>query len=98
MCSRSKYKELHDLRGHSLAFSSQKSVSSAMIVLGTLKKMGFNSSFFSNLQETGKDKFQLESVICKTVNNQINDSNTLLFNFRNYFFTRKTSYFTDFYN
>ena len=50
---RQKYKELHDIRGHSLAFSSQKSPSSAMMVLGTLKKMGFNSSFFSNLQETG---------------------------------------------
>ena len=39
-----------------MAFSSQKSPSSAMMVLGTLKRMGFNSSFFSNLQETGMIK------------------------------------------
>lgn len=78
--TKSKYKELHDLRGHSLAFSSQKSVSSAMIVLGTLKKMGFNSSFFSNLQETGSHLASIQSVLDNRVTAAAVDSN-VLFNY-----------------
>lgn len=75
-----KYKDLHDIRGHSLAFSSQKSPSSAMMVLGTLKKMGFNSSFFSNLQETGSHIASIESLLDHRVTAAAVDSN-VLFNY-----------------
>jgi len=51
-CFRSKYKELHDLRGHSLGFSSPKSLSGSVSVLDQLKKLGFDASFFGNHYES----------------------------------------------
>ena len=50
---RTKYKELHDLRGHSFGFSSSKSISASISMLEQLKKMGVDASFFGSLYESG---------------------------------------------
>lgn len=51
---RKKYKQLEDLKGCKYAFNSKDSVSGYILPLLELKKKGYNSSFFSNMLESGK--------------------------------------------
>lgn len=58
----SKYKELHDLRGHTLAYSSPSDLTSLALV-EHLKKQGFDASFFRDRITAGSHLAAIESVV-----------------------------------
>ncbi|XP_052228447.1 uncharacterized protein LOC127842769 isoform X2 [Dreissena polymorpha] len=75
-----KYKDMHDLRGHSLGFAGSKSISSCLAVLDYLKKQGFDVSFFGSTFECGSHIGLINSVLANRVDVASVDSNAL-FNF-----------------
>lgn len=62
---RNRVKEFLDLRGCKYAYASENSISSARQVLLTLKQMGENASFFSDIQASGNHMNSLEMVVAK---------------------------------
>lgn len=72
-----KYKEIHDLRGHTFGFSSGSSVSASVAMLEYLKKNGFDASFFGHVFETGSHLATIQSVIDSKVDVAAVDSNVL---------------------
>lgn len=72
-----KYKELHDLRGHSFGFASEKSFSCCAVVLDHLKKLGFDASFWGNCHETGSHLASICGVLDSRVDIAAVDSNVL---------------------
>ncbi|XP_060561634.1 uncharacterized protein LOC132721365 [Ruditapes philippinarum] len=72
-----KYKELHDLRGHTFGYSSGKSISASICMLEQLKKLGFNASFFGNLYESGSHLASIKNVLDSQVDVAAVDSNVL---------------------
>ncbi|XP_042856989.1 uncharacterized protein LOC122243452 [Penaeus japonicus] len=62
---RDRVKEFLDLRGCKYAYASENSISSARQVLLSLKQMGENASFFSNVQASGDHMNSLEMVVAK---------------------------------
>lgn len=73
----SKYKELIDLRGHTLGFSSKNSVSASIAMLEHLKKQGFDASFFAHLYESGSHLASIRSVLDSRSDVAAVDSNVL---------------------
>ncbi|KAL7644373.1 UNVERIFIED_CONTAM: hypothetical protein RMT77_005203 [Armadillidium vulgare] len=63
--TRERAKEFFDLRGCSFAYSHETSLSAAKQVLITLKQLGENASFFSNVKCTGNHFKAMEAVIAK---------------------------------
>ncbi|XP_060071005.1 uncharacterized protein LOC132550920 [Ylistrum balloti] len=74
------YKEVHDLRGHSFAYVDETSLSGCLVVLQELKKMGFNSSFFGNVLQSGSHLNSIQMVLNKTAESAAVDS-TVLYNY-----------------
>ncbi|XP_053374947.1 uncharacterized protein LOC123533623 [Mercenaria mercenaria] len=72
-----KYKELHDLRGHTFGFSSRNSVSGSVVMLEQLKKLGQDASFFGKVYESGSHLASIRSVLDSDVDVAAVDSNVL---------------------
>ncbi|WAR01314.1 hypothetical protein MAR_007872 [Mya arenaria] len=75
--NKSKYKELHDLRGHILGFTDKSSLSSCVSVLDYLKKQGADASFFSDTYLSGSHIGLIKSVLDGRVDVAAVDSNAL---------------------
>ncbi|KAJ8311993.1 hypothetical protein KUTeg_009366 [Tegillarca granosa] len=72
-----KYKELHDLRGHTFAYNDPMSMSGTLVMLSELKKMGFNATFFGNVFQSGSHLNSIQLVLDQKVSAAAIDSNTM---------------------
>lgn len=79
-----KYKQLEDLKGCKYAFNSKDSVSGYILPLLELKKKGYNSSFFSNMLESGSHLNSIKMVREQRVECASVDSNALKFYLKSY--------------
>ncbi|CAD5120882.1 DgyrCDS9433 [Dimorphilus gyrociliatus] len=79
-----KYKQLEDLKGCKYAYNTQDSVSGYILPLLELKKKGYNSSFFSNMLESGSHLNSIKMVREQRVECASVDSNALKFYLKSY--------------
>ncbi|XP_048761568.2 uncharacterized protein LOC125670435 [Ostrea edulis] len=73
------YTTFTDLKGQSFAFNDHISLSGCLIVLGNLKKMGYNSNFFGNVLHSGSHLKSIQMLLDNKVDVASIDSNVLRF-------------------
>lgn len=75
--TKQEFKEFTDLKGFSFAFNEPMSLSGTLIVLGELKKRGYNSTFFGNTLQSGSHRNSIKMVLDRKADIAAIDSNTL---------------------
>lgn len=76
---RKDFQDFSDLKGYSFAFNHHNSLSGSLIVLGELKKRGYNANFFGNTLHSGAHRNSIRMVIDRKADIAAIDSNTLRF-------------------
>lgn len=72
-----KFKVFEDLKGYSFAFNDPLSLSGVLVVLGELKKRGYNSTFFGNQMRSGSHRNSIKMVLDRKADVAAIDSNAL---------------------
>ncbi|KAK7791848.1 hypothetical protein R5R35_011051 [Gryllus longicercus] len=76
-------KEFLDLRGCTLAYSNDNSLSGCKIILRNLKQLGENASFFGNTLKSDSHLNSIQMVLSKQAEAASVDANTLAYNKKN---------------
>lgn len=71
------YTTFVDLKGQTFAFNDPVSLSGSLIVLGNLKKMGYNSNFFGNMLHSGSHLNSIRMILDSKADVAAVDSNVL---------------------
>lgn len=76
---KSDYGNFVDLKGQTFAFNDPISLSGSLVVLGHLKKNGYNSSFFGNMLHSGSHLKSIKMILDNKAEVAAIDSNVLKF-------------------